>query len=62
VLPPLSSAARPPRQVIRRLNIGATVGRPGDLEGQLSTLRRMITLIDQSEAHGAVDRDVKPSD
>ena len=62
VLPPLSSAARPPRQVIRRLNIGATVGRPGDVEGQLSTLRRMITLVEQAEAHGAVDRDAKPSD
>jgi hypothetical protein len=32
------------------------------VEGQLSTLRRMITLVEQAEAHGAVDRDAKPSD
>ena len=57
VMPPLSSAARPPRQLIRRLNIGATVGRPDDVESQLSTLRRMITLIEDAEAFGAVDKD-----
>ncbi len=57
VMPPLSSAARPPRQLIRRLNIGATVGRPGDVEGQLSTLRRMIALIEQAEQFGAIDKD-----
>ena len=57
VMPPLSGAARPPRQVIRRLNIGATVGRPGDVDGQLSTLRRMIALIAQADQFGAIDRD-----
>jgi hypothetical protein len=57
VMPPLSSAARPPRQLIRRLNIGATVGRPDDVESQLSTLRHMIRLIEDSEAFGAVDKD-----
>ena len=54
-LPPLSSAARPPRQVIRKLNIGATVGRPGDREGQLETLRKMISLMENAEKFGAVD-------
>ena len=57
VMPPLSSAAHPPRQVIRRLNIGATVGRPGDVDGQLETLRRMIALIENAEEPGAVDKD-----
>ena len=57
VMPPLSSSARPPRQLIRRLNIGATVGRPNDVESQLETLRRMIALIDKAEASGAVDQD-----
>lgn len=57
VLPPISGASRPPRQVIRKLNIGATVGRPHDVEGQLSTLRRMIALIESADAAGAVDRD-----
>ena len=57
VMPPLSGAARPPRQLIRRLNIGATVGRPNDVESQLETLRRMIALIEQAESHGAVDKD-----
>ena len=57
VMPPLSSPARPPRQLIRRLNIGATVGRPGDVESQLSTLRRMIALVEDAEAFGAVDKD-----
>jgi len=60
VLPALSQVARPPRQVIRRLNIGATVGRPGDVEGQLSTLRRMIALIEEAAAFGAVDADPRP--
>jgi len=59
VMPPLSSAARPPRQLIRRLNIGATVGRPNDVDGQLETLRRMIALIENAEAFGAVDKDAK---
>jgi len=61
VMPALSGAARPARQVIRRLNIGATVGRPGDVEGQLSTLRRMIALIEGADGHGAVDKDAKPA-
>ncbi len=60
VMPPLSSAARPPRQLIRRLNIGATVGRPGDVEGQLETLRRMVALIASDAGFGAVDKDAKP--
>ena len=59
VMPPLSSAARPPRQVIRRLNIGATVGRPHDVAGQTETLTRMIGLIEGAEAFGAVDKDEK---
>jgi len=57
VLPPLSGAARPPRQVIRRLNVGATVGRPGDRDGQLDTLRRMVTLIAEAPTFGASDKD-----
>ena len=57
VMPPLSSAARPPRQVIRKLNIGATVGRPNDVEGQRETLTRMIRLLETAESHGAVDKD-----
>ena len=59
VMPALSSPARPPRQVIRRLNIGATVGRPHDVDGQRETLKRMISLIEQAEAHGTVDKDAK---
>ena len=59
-MPPLSGAARPPRQLIRRLNIGATVGRPGDVEGQLETLRRMVGLIENANEFGAVDKDAKP--
>ena len=61
VMPPLSSAARPPRQVIRRLNIGATVGRPNDTQGQRETLTRMIKLLEEAEGHGAVDKDEKKS-
>ncbi len=57
VMPPLSGAARPPRQVIRRLNIGATVGRPNDVDGQTETLRRMIALIENADSFGAVDKD-----
>ncbi len=57
VLEPLTTFARPPRQVIRKLNIGATVGRPNDISGQLDTLRRMIALIDEADAFGAVGRD-----
>ena len=56
VMPPISGASRPPRQVIRRLNIGATVGRPGDVDSQLSTLRRMIALIEKADAP-AIDKD-----
>jgi len=56
---PLSSTARPPRQVIRRLNIGATVGRPNDIEGQRSTLTKMIALLENAEGHGAVDKEEK---
>jgi hypothetical protein len=59
VMPPLSGAARPPRQVIRRLNIGATVGRPNDTQSQLETLRRMIGLIGSAAEFGAVDADAK---
>jgi hypothetical protein len=55
VLLPISGASHPPRQVIRRLNIGATVGRPGDVESQLSTLRRMIALIENADAP-AIDK------
>ena len=57
VMPPISGASKPPRQVIRRLNIGATVGRPGDVESQLSTLRRMIALIEGADPPGAIDSD-----
>ena len=57
VMPGLSSLARPPRQVIRRLNIGATVGRPHDIEGQRSTLTRLVALIENAEEFGAVDKD-----
>ena len=59
VMPALSSPSRPPRQVIRRLNIGATVGRPHDVEGQKETLRRMARLIEEAESFGAVDKDEK---
>lgn len=59
VLPALSSPARPPRQVIRRLNIGATVGRPRDVEGQRTTLLKMINLIETAEQFGAVDNPEK---
>jgi hypothetical protein len=57
VMEPLSSASRPPRQLIRKLNIGATVGRPGDVESQLGTLRRLVALIEKAEGPGAIDRD-----
>jgi hypothetical protein len=57
VMPPLSGAARPPRQLIRKLNIGATVGRPNDTDMQLETLRRMISLTENAPAFGAVDAD-----
>ncbi|MEE3327371.1 MAG: hypothetical protein VX252_08560 [Myxococcota bacterium] len=57
VMPALSSPARPPRQLIRKLNIGATVGRPGDREQQLETLRRMIGLLEGADSAGAVDKD-----
>ena len=57
VMEPLSSFARPPRQLVRKLNIGATVGRPNDVSGQTETLRRMIAMIDEADAHGAVTRD-----
>jgi hypothetical protein len=57
VMEPLSSFARPPRQVIRKLNIGATVGRPHDVEGQTETLCRMLELVDTADEFGIVDRD-----
>ena len=59
VMPPLSSAARPPRQLQRRLNMGATVGRPGDVDGQKETLRRMVDLLERAETFGTVDADAK---
>ena len=62
VMPPLSSAARPPRQVIRRLNIGATVGRPNDVQGQTETLTRMVNLLESAQEHGAVDQDQNKSE
>ena len=55
VMKPLSSPSRPPRQLIRKLNIGATVGRPGDTATQLETLRRMVALLSEAEAPGAID-------
>ena len=61
VMPPLSSTARPPRQVIRKLNIGATVGRPNDVAGQRETLTRMVALLENADAFGAVDKDAKPT-
>jgi len=57
VMEPLTTFARPPRQVIRKLNIGATIGRPNDISGQMETLRRMISLVDEAEEYGAVGRD-----
>jgi len=59
VMPALSSAARPPRQLIRRLNIGSTVGRPHDVAGQKETLRRMVALLERAESFGAIDKDAK---
>ena len=61
VMEPLSSGARPPRQVIRRLNVGATVGRPNDVAGQRETLSRMVALLSNSTKFGAVDKDSKTS-
>ncbi|MFP6640408.1 MAG: hypothetical protein VCC04_09210, partial [Myxococcota bacterium] len=55
VMEPLSSPSRPPRQLIRKLNIGATVGRPGDVETQLDTLRRMVALLERADSPGATD-------
>ena len=62
VMPALSGPARPPRQVIRRLNIGATVGRPHDVDGQRETLVKMLSLIDSAESHGAVEKDAKKAE
>ena len=62
VMPALSSPARPPRQVIRRLNIGATVGRPHDVDGQRETLVKMLSLIGSAESHGAVEKDAKKAE
>ena len=62
VMPALSSPAGPPRQVIRRLNIGATVGRPHDVDGQRETLVKMLSLIDSAESHGAVEKDAKKAE
>jgi hypothetical protein len=59
VMAPLSTLSRPPRQVIRRLNIGSTVGRPKDIEGQKETLRRMVTLLESAEVFGEIDPDLK---
>ena len=59
VMPGLSSPARPPRQVIRRLNIGATVGRPHDVSGQRETLTKMLGLVESGESHGVVDKEEK---
>jgi len=59
VMPSLSSTARPPRQVLRRLNIGATVGRPHDVQGQRLTLTKMITLLEHADQFGAVDKEAK---
>ena len=58
VMEPLSSPSRPPRQLLRKLNIGATVGRPGDAKTQLETLRRMVALLSRAQAPGAIDRDL----
>ena len=55
VMPALSSPARPPRQVIRRLNIGATVGRPHDVDGQRETLVKMLSLITLQKVTGGGD-------
>jgi len=62
VMPALSSPARPPRQVIRRLNIGATVGRPHDVDGQRETLVKMLLLIESAESHGAMEKDAKKAE
>ena len=62
VMPALSSPARPPRQVIRRLNIGATVGRPQDVDGHRETLVKMLSLIDSAESHGGVEKDAKKAE
>ncbi|HIG43237.1 MAG: hypothetical protein ABGY96_16620 [bacterium] len=59
VMPPLSSTARPPRQVIRRLNIGATIGRPNDVDGQRLTLTKMISLIEDASDFGATVKDAR---
>ena len=59
VMQALSSPSRPPRQIIRRLNIGATVGRPNDAEGQRLTLTKMIELLENAEEFGAVDKEEK---
>ncbi len=59
VMPGITGIARPPRQVIRKLNIGATVGRPHDVEGQRATLTRMVDLITSADGPGAVDSDQK---
>ena len=37
--------------------MGATVGRPGDVDQQRETLRRMISLLEGADSPGAVDRD-----
>ena len=54
---PLSSPSRPPRQLIRKLNIGATVSPPGNVEKQLDTLRRMVALLERADSPGATDQD-----
>jgi hypothetical protein len=41
------------------LNIGATVGRPNDAEGQRLTLTKMISLLANADQFGAVDKEAK---
>ena len=62
VMPALSSPARPPRQIIRRLNIGATVGRPHDIDGQRETLTKMLSIIYSAGHFGFVEKDTKKDD
>ena len=54
---PVSRIAGPPRQVVRKGNVGSTVGRPGDADGQRRTLERMLALLEHANEHGAVERD-----
>lgn len=56
VMEPLSSGAPPPRQVIRRGNVGSTLGRPGEPAEQRHTLVTMLELLDSAGAPGTVER------